>query len=288
MRKILAVADPSGSEQRTVARAADLAARLPARIDVVGFVYEHLANLPVRMDEVALENVQRELVEKHKQQIEKRLAQSKSKAGVEVYWEKRVADRVNQLVDAGGYEMVVKGGHRSETLVYTPTDWQLLRSCRVPVLLLADKQWKRSKHVMAAVDLGTKVRSKRALNQRVVEEAAAMAAALGSKLHIAYAIPFSPVLRDLGMLDKAELRREGLRLAERFRQTLEERGIAAEAIHVATGAPERALVNLAAKNQIGLVVLGTVGRKRLVGRVIGNTAEQILRLLKADVLAIKP
>lgn len=288
MRKILVVADPSGSEQRTVARAADLATRLPARLDVVGFVYEHLANLPVHMDDAALEQVQKELVEKHRQQIEKRLTQSKCKAGVKVYWEKRVADRVNQLVEAGGYEMVVKGGHRSETLVYTPTDWQLLRSCRAPVLLLAEKQWKGSKHVMAAVDLGTKVRSKRALNQRIVEEAAALAAALGSKLHIAYAIPFSGVLRDLGMLDKAELRREGLRLAERFRQTVEERGIAAEAIHVATGAPERALVNLAAKNRIGLVVLGTVGRKRLVGRVLGNTAEQILRLLKADVLAIKP
>jgi universal stress protein E len=45
---------------------------------------------------------------------------------------------------------------------------------------------------------------------------------------------------------------------------------------------------LAAKKRIGLVVLGCVGRRRLAGRVIGNTAEQILRLLKADVLAIKP
>jgi universal stress protein E len=45
---------------------------------------------------------------------------------------------------------------------------------------------------------------------------------------------------------------------------------------------------LAAENKAGLVVLGTVGRKKLVGRVLGNTAEQILRLLKADVLAIKP
>ena len=288
MRKILIVADPAGGEQSTVARAADLADRLSARIDVAGFVYEHLANLPVRMSEEALGKAQKELVETHKRQIREKLAQSKGKAGVKVYWEKRVADRVNQLVEENDYDMVVKGGHRSETLVYTPTDWQLLRSCRVPVLLLAERQWKGGKHVMAAVDLGTRVRSKQALNLKVVEQAAAIAAALGTKLHIAYAIPFSAVLRDLGMVDTAELRREGLHLAEDFRRKLEKRGISAEAIHVVTGAPEKALVNLAAKNRVGLVVLGTVGRKKLAGRVLGNTAEQILRLLKADVLAIKP
>ena len=123
---------------------------------------------------------------------------------------------------------------------------------------------------------------------QVVERAAAMAEALGSQLHVGYAVPFSKVLRDLGLLDRRQVQREGEQRAERYRATLEQRGIKVEAIHVATGAPEKVLINLAAENKAGLVVLGTVGRKKLVGRVLGNTAEQILRLLKADVLALKP
>jgi universal stress protein E len=115
-----------------------------------------------------------------------------------------------------------------------------------------------------------------------------MSAALGCQLHVGYAVPFSAVLRDLDILNVSDLRREGERRAEEFRRSLSQRGITVDGFHVVTGQPEKALVSLAAKKRIGLVVLGCVGRRRLAGRVIGNTAEQILRLLKADVLALKP
>jgi universal stress protein E len=289
MKKILVIADPFGSQQRTVLRAAELGARIGAKVDVAGFVYEHLASLPVQVDSNALGNARSELIAKHRNAID----QAIDKGGepvrkIDVYWEKRVADRVIELVAEKDYDLLIKGGHRSETLTYTPTDWQLLRSCRVPVLLLSEKHWKKSHNVLAAVDLGTKVRSKLALNYKVVEQAAAMAEVLGSNLHVGYAVPFSKVLRDLGLSNRKQVQREGEQRAEKFRASLEERGVPIAGIHVATGAPDKVLINLAAENRAGLVVLGTVGRKKLVGRVLGNTAEQILRLLKADVLALKP
>ena len=37
-----------------------------------------------------------------------------------------------------------------------------------------------------------------------------------------------------------------------------------------------------------IVVMGTVGRKGVKARLIGNTAEKVLAHLKTDVLAIKP
>lgn len=183
---------------------------------------------------------------------------------------------------------MIKAGHRSETLAYTPTDWQLLRSCPAPVLLVGEKHWSKTRHVLAAVDLGTRVRPKVALNHRVVEQAVVLADAIGAELRVGYAVPFSPVLRDLDVIDERELRRAGLRRAEGFREALAKRGIEVEPIRVVIGAPEKALVNLAAKTGAAVVVLGCVGRKKLAGRVIGNTAEKLLRLLKADVLAVKP
>jgi universal stress protein E len=45
---------------------------------------------------------------------------------------------------------------------------------------------------------------------------------------------------------------------------------------------------MAARQKAGLVVIGTIGRKGLKAKVLGNTAKKILSLLKSDVLALKP
>ena len=37
-----------------------------------------------------------------------------------------------------------------------------------------------------------------------------------------------------------------------------------------------------------IVVIGSVGRKGLIGQLIGNTAEKVLKLLKTDVLILSP
>jgi universal stress protein E len=292
VKHILVVADRLGEEQRIIARAVEWASRFRAKLTVVGFVYEHVGSLPVALSTRDRAGLQSTLVEKHRAAVRQGLAAATGaealKVTVDVFWEKRVADRVSRIAVERGCDLVMKSVHRSETLTYTPTDWQLLRGCAVPVLLVADRRWSKSTHVLAAVDLGTSVRSKQALNYDVAEEAAAISTALGSQLHVGYAVPFSGVLRDLDVLSVSDMRREAQRRAEEFRGALARRGISVDGLHVVTGQPEKALVNLAAKKRVGVVVIGCVGRKRLAGRVIGNTAEQILRLLKADVLALKP
>jgi universal stress protein E len=292
MKRFLAVADPMGGPQRIIPRAAQLAADMDAELVVAGFVFEHLGTLPLHKRESEHARVRQAVVERRHAELEAqaRAAAAKHKIGVrvEVHWEDRIAEWLIGHVAATPYDLVIKTGHRSETLAYTPTDWQLLRGCRTPVLLVGEKHWRKSRHVLAAVDLGTRVRAKSALNYRVVEHAAALAGAIGAELRIGYALPFSQVLRDLDLLDERELKREALRRAEDFRRSLARSGIDVETVQVVVGAPEKALVNLAAKLGAAVVVLGCVGRKRLAGRVIGNTAEQLLRLLKTDVLAIPP
>ena len=50
----------------------------------------------------------------------------------------------------------------------------------------------------------------------------------------------------------------------------------------------RVINSRAAKVRAQIVVMGTVGRKGVKARLIGNTAEKVLDHLKTDVLAIKP
>jgi universal stress protein E len=293
VKKILVVADRLGGDQRVVARGIELARKTRAELLIVGFVYEHIANLPIDDIENFEAKVRAELLEAHRKQLLKKYrelsGEGRSPAhSVELHWEKRVADWVIDRVAKDGFDLVMKRVHRSETLTYTPTDWQLLRSCPCPVLLVADKLWKRGKNVLAAVDLGTRRRGKKALNTKVAEQASALATALECKLIVSYALPVSRVLRDLGVIDEKKLRRNAQERLTRFCESLEAREIIVDEQRLVTGPPEKALINSAARSRAGLLVLGCVGRKRLAGRVIGNTAEQILHLTNIDVLAIKP
>jgi len=293
VKKFLVVADRLGGDQRVIARAVELARKSQAELLIVGFVYEHVANLPVDDLKRFESKVKDELLSAHRKQLLKKYRELKGKGAsppysIEVHWEKRVADWVIDRAAKDNFDLVVKRVHRSETLTYTPTDWQLLRGCQSSVLLIADKHWKRSKNVLAAVDLGTRGRGKKALNMKVVEEASALANLLECKLIVSYALPFSRVLRDLDIIDEKKMRRQAKDHLTKFCQTLEKAGITVDEQRLVTGPPEKALVSAAARSRAGLLILGCVGRKRLAGRVIGNTAEQILRLANVDVMAIKP
>jgi nucleotide-binding universal stress UspA family protein len=54
------------------------------------------------------------------------------------------------------------------------------------------------------------------------------------------------------------------------------------------GEPGHLIPKLAAKLEVGLIVMGTVSRTGVAGLFIGNTAERILRQVGCSVLTVKP
>jgi universal stress protein E len=101
--------------------------------------------------------------------------------------------------------MVVKTAHRSETFLYTSTDWQLLRECPAPVFIVSDNKWRKSPNVLAAIDLETKRKSKQALNHQILKAAKVFSQTNEAELFVCYTVVFSKVLRDLGIHFKDEL-----------------------------------------------------------------------------------
>ena len=228
MKKILVIADRLGGNQQVIGRAVELARKSRAELLIVGFVYEHVANLPIDDVENFEPKVRDELLAAHRKQLLKKYREFKGKGAsiphsIEVHWEKRVADWVIDRVKKDDFDVVMKRVHRSETFAYTPTDWQLLRGCPSSVLLVADKHWKRSKNVLAAVDLGTRGRGKKALNMKVIDEASALAKVLECKLIVSYALPISRVLRDLDVIDEKKMRRQAQDRLAKFCQSLEKK-----------------------------------------------------------------
>ena len=54
------------------------------------------------------------------------------------------------------------------------------------------------------------------------------------------------------------------------------------------GPVDKVISSDAARVRAQLVVMGTIGRKGIRARLIGNTAEAVLRHLRTDVLTLKP
>lgn len=288
MPKILVIADPV-SEKKPIAiqRAVELAERLGHSLHVVYFCFESLRHVEGDAKTVQ-QRIQLMVEEKAAKQLKRHIG-GKLKFTYEVVWEKYINTWICNYVEKSKPFMVVKTGHRTETLLYTPTDWLLLRECHAPVLITSQARIRKSSVVMASVDLETKVAEKRKLNGKILKCAKQLAERFGVAMHVVYCPPVSPVLRDLGMQYSDEIETKAKKnLAGEVAKLAKQYELPFANIHIKAGEPEKAIPSVAAKYRADVLVMGTVGRASLKGKLIGNTAESILRLMRTDVLALKP
>jgi universal stress protein E len=289
MGKVLIIADHKGRGVATP-RGLQLAAKLGHDADVVAFAYEALDKFHVPRDEHAA--VKARLLSDREQQVQERIArfaQPEQKVSLKVVWEKDVLRWVNKRCASGTYQAVIKTGSHTESLVHSSTDWQLLRECPAPVLIVAEKRWHRTKPVLVALDVGSSVKSKRSLNHKVIAAGKALAEALGVDLEIITAVEIPAFLKDLDLIDPASYTAEAREeMAPHLRELAEAHDIPEARFLCKRGPVEKVITSRAAKVRAQIVVMGTVGRTGVKARLLGNTAEKVIRHMKTDVLAIKP
>jgi universal stress protein E len=206
-----------------------------------------------------------------------------------VVWEKDIVRWINDKCANGDYEGVIKTGRRTESLVHSSSDWELLRECPAPVLIVAEKKWHRTKPVLVALDLGSSVATKRVLNHKVLAAGKMLAQALAVDLEIITAIEIPAFLSDLDLVDPIAFSEDArLAMLPHLRELAAAHDIPEQNFHCKRGPVEKVITSRAAKVRAQMVVMGTVGRTGVKARLLGNTAEGVLRHLKTDVLAIKP
>ena len=289
MGTLLVIAD-MGEKCSATPRGLQLAAKLGQAVEVVAFTYAPLRGIKAKQAEQRLLRKQlmadRELVVQAR--IEK-FRQPGQKVSLKVIWEKDICRWVNRRCGEKHFLAVVKTGHRSESLVHTSLDWQLLRECPAPVLIVAEKRWHKARPVLACLDLSSTVATKKKLNHQVLEAASRLAAILEVELKIITAIEVPTLLADLDLVDPASYARQARAdMGPQIRKLARTHAIPESDFHCKRGPVDRVIASQAAKVHAQLVVMGTVGRKGVKARLLGNTAEQVLRHMKTDVLAIKP
>lgn len=289
---ILAIADRDDPRQLAVRAALDLLPAATGRLRVVGFAYEPAAAEPGVLSATAAAALQRALLADKRRWLKRHLAALLPGGGsrIEAVWAADLVDWVVEAVPREGIDLVVKAGHRSETLFYTPTDWQLLRRCPVPVLIAGPRpRSRRNRCILAAIDAGSTDPVQTALNRKVLAAAADLGALLGARVHAAHVVAVSTVARDLDLVDLDALeRRARAKLGPMLAALAGEHGIPAENVVVKAGPPDRLLPRIAARLGADIVVMGTVGRTGAAGKLLGNTAERVLHRLRTSLLAVRP
>ncbi|MBJ3816165.1 universal stress protein UspE [Shimwellia pseudoproteus] len=214
---------------------------------------------------------------------------------IKVVWHNRPFEAIVQEVKDGDHDLLLKMAHQHdklEAVIFTPTDWHLLRKCPCPVWMVKDKPWPDSGKALVAVNLASEEPYHNALNEKLVRETLALADHVNhTEVHLVGAYPSTPINIAIELPDfdpsvyNDAIRGQHLLAMKALRQKF---GIDEKFTHVEKGLPEDVIPDLAEHLEAGIVVLGTIGRTGISAAFLGNTAEQVIDHLRCDLLVIKP
>jgi universal stress protein E len=171
------------------------------------------------------------------------------------------------------------------------TDWSLLRDSPLPVLLVKTSRPYRRPRLLAAVDPAHAFAKPADLDAAIIREAGALAANLGSAMHVvhAYAPPSAAVIEDMAALAIQTLDARTHDVAKRaLRKVLSDHSIPPARGHLVRANPVDAIARMAREIEAGIVVMGAISRRGLRRLFIGNTAERLLDEIPCDLLVVKP
>ena len=291
MSQLMIIADRREDKQVAISRGLALAKKLDCTAQVLSFCYESLAPLDIREPKRQAE-ARRKILSRRKEEVEaevRKANRAEVRVSTTVAWQKDIHHWIIRECARKSYIAVIKTGHRSETFLYNSTDWYLLRECPAPVMIVAEKKWRSTLPVLAAIDLSSKKRVKQRLNRNIITQARDYAEALDVPLHLVHALYIPPVLTELDLVDEEQRVDEIERkLKPELGKLSREYGIPLKQFRLKHGPVDKVITSEAARLKAQLVVMGTVGRAGVKARLLGNTAESVLRRLRTDVLALKP
>jgi universal stress protein E len=183
------------------------------------------------------------------------------------------------------------GRHRAPWLLRL-TDWELVRTSPIPVLLVKSPRPYRHPAVLAAVDPGKAHEKPPQLDRDILRMGRTLSTALRGSLHAVHAYARFPMgvppdALKPGVLEGIE--RKAQRAAQsRLDRILKAARVARSRRYLMAQQPIDAIAQAARKSRSAIVVMGAMSRSGIQRLLIGNTAERILDDLSCDILVIKP
>lgn len=296
-KNILVVLDPSADSQKALNRGIRLARLQSASLTLFLSIYDFSYEMTTMLSGEERESMRTGLVEGHEQWIEDLIKDYDTRdleVNIKVVWHHRPFESIIKTSLAEGHDLIIKGTRRHDKLqsvIFTPTDWHLLRKAPCPVLLVKEHEWPPHGQIIAAVNAGADDKPHQSLNERIIQAAKGMSETLEAHLHLVNCYPTAPLNMaiEIPEFDTSDYQANVRNYhQESLGKLADEHNLLEENLHVREGLPEDQIYALADELDAELVVLGTIGRTGITAALLGNTAEHVIERLNCDVLAIKP
>ncbi len=302
LSKILSVIDPTVKEQPGMHRAAWLAKRTGAELELLVCYYNEYLSGDRLFDSPSLEKARNEVIGSHSKHLEE-MAEPLRADGVVVttsaVWDHPLYEGIVRHVVSSGADLVVKDTHHHSAVaraLLTNTDWNLIRTCPAPLWLVKPVDLQDEPVFIAAIDPMNEHDKPAALDDEILNTSKFIAAKVGGRVHAfhsydpriavatATANAYIPVSLPFDEIEQ-QMHEDH---QKRFHEITSFHGIDDDKSHLVAGLTHEELPMMAEELGAAAVIMGAVSRNRWKRLFIGATAERTLEYLPCDLLIIKP
>ena len=298
-RILVAIKNPAARALPAVHKAAQIAKGLNAQLTLFHDIATPLYAEAWHGRDVDVKSWQREVQTARREQLEK-LAARIRKHGVDVDvaadWDYPPYEAIIRKAQRISADLVVienhhgTGRHPARWLL-SYTDWELLRLCPMPVLLVKNRRLYHRPRVLAAIDPSHALAKPANLDRQILRAGAQLVHALRGELHALHAyfpaLPVAPAMPDgpVAVDDShADLERTARRQLQRAVDGFD---VKPSHCHLVEGRANDAIPRTAKRERSAIIAMGVVSRSGLRRFFIGNTAEFVMDAVTADILVVK-
>jgi len=300
--KIVAVVDPTAEFQPAMHRAAWLARRTGAQLELLLCYYNQYLSGDRLFNSPSLEKARAEVIAKEEARLES-LAEPLRAEGIAVQttalWDHPLYEGIVRHSIDSKADIVFKDTHHHTAVsraVLTNTDWNLIRTCPAPLWLVKPRDIADEPIFIAAIDPMNEHDKPAALDDEILSISKYLVEKAGGCVHafhsydprIAVATATANAYIPVSLpFDEIELQMHEDH-QKRFGEITSFHGIDDDKAHLASGLTHEELAALASSIDAGVVVMGAVARNRWKRLFVGATAERTLEHLPCDLLIVKP
>ncbi|HJN95824.1 MAG TPA: universal stress protein [Gammaproteobacteria bacterium] len=288
LSRILVIIEPDADEQPALEKARQLAKYADSEIELIiadcstyledGYYFD-----PIQAQKLRYEHGDQRIKELN--ELAKPLRSQGLEVSVSTAWGNPPYGEIVARINDTKPSLVIKSTrHHSKVsrMLLSNDDWELVRYCPAPLLLVKSQLWGSKPVFIASVDPDHVHDKPAALDNKIVSSAIALAAISAGDVHLIHSAWVPPLSGVYPLAADAEKEDEKLTKLIKTHRVLKSN------CHWTNQDIVHALPDLAVELKASCVVMGAVSRSRFDRILIGNTAEKVLDRLECDVLVIKP
>lgn len=283
-------------------RAAWLAKHSGAKLELMVCYYNEYLSGDRLFDSPSLEKARGELISgqsKHLEELAEPFRRDDIVVTTSAVWDHPLHEGIVRHAVHTGADVVFKDTHHHSAVsraLLTNTDWNLIRTCPVPLWLVKPHDVGDVPEFVAAIDPMNQHDKPAALDDEILQVSKTLAEAVDGTVHAfhsydpriavatATANAYIPVSLPFDEIEQ-QMQEDH---QKRFGEITSFHGVPEENAHLVAGMTHEELPAIAEKLEADVVVMGAVARNRWKRLFIGATAERTLEQLPCDLLIVKP